>query len=267
MQIRKAGFSFLKISEIYITHMHGDHLFGIYGLLSTMSLLGRKSDVTVYAPAAFKTVLDSFLLHFGASFCFKINHVAVKCSAPEIIFETRKIEVLAFPLNHRIECYGFIFREKPPMRNVHKHKIVSDSLTLYEIARLKEGLDVVRDSGEVLINSEFTYIPYIPRSFAYCCDTAPFTLLPEYVRGVNLLYHEATFTKDLKQMAMETFHSTASDAAECAKSANAGKLLLGHLSARYKDNLTILQEACEIFPESEIAEPGKEYLVDIIKPD
>jgi ribonuclease Z len=267
MQIRKAGFSFLKISEIFISHIHGDHLFGIYGLLSTMSLLGRNSQIDIFAPGAFAGVLKSFMEHFGASINFKVNHIVIKCSEPKLIFETRKIEVLAFPLNHRIECYGFLFREKMPMRNVHKYKIESDSLTLYEIARLKEGMDVVRENGDMLINSEFTYQPFIPRSFAYCCDTAPFDKLPEYVKGVDILYHEATFANDLKVMAKETYHSTATDAAQCALNAGAKRLLMGHFSSRYKDYITILHEAGAVFNNSEAAEAGKEYEVDLVKPE
>ena len=267
MQLRKYGFSFLKISEIFISHIHGDHIFGIYGLLSTMSLLGRNSQIDIYAPGAFAGILKSFMEHFGASVNFKVNHIVIKCNEPKLVFETRKIEVLAFPLNHRIECYGYLFREKMPLRNVHKYKIETDSLTLYEIARLKEGMDVVRENGEMLISSEFTYQPFIPRSFAYCCDTAPFDKLHEYVKGVDLLYHEATFADDLKMMAKETFHSTATDAAKCALNAGAKRLLMGHFSSRYKDNLTILHEAGAVFASSEAAEAGKEYNIDLVKPE
>lgn len=266
MQIRRYGFSFLKIHEIFITHLHGDHLFGIFGLLSTMSLLGRRADINIYAPKDFEGILNSFLKNFGTSFNFKVRHVVINCVDPRIIYETRKTEVIAFPLNHRIECYGFLFREKEPAKNVHKYKIETDSLTLKEIARLKEGEDIVRENGDILINEDYTYCPYKPRSFAYCSDTAPFKELAEYVKGVDLLYHEATFANDLKAMAAETFHSTATDAANCAHDAGAGKLLLGHFSARYRDNLTILQEANAIFPHTEVAEAGNEYIIEQTKP-
>ena len=265
MQLRRFGFSFLKIREIFISHLHGDHIFGLYGLISTMSLLGRTAPIYIYAPSGFKSILSSFLEHFGSMFKFDIEHIVIKCNKSEIIMEARKYEVLAFPLNHRVDCYGFIFREKSPQRNVYKEFVESEHLTLAEIAKLKNGADVTRESGEILENSRLTYLPYSPRSFAYCSDTAPFRELAEYLNGVNLIYHEATFGNDMEKMARDTMHSTAADAAICARKSRAGKLLIGHFSSRYRDVKVLLNEAKAIFPESFIAEEGVEFNIQQVK--
>lgn len=259
MQLRRFGFSFLKIREIFISHLHGDHIFGLYGLISTMSLLGRSAPLFIYAPAAFQSILSSFLEHFGTMFKFSIKHIVIKGDRPELILDARKFEVLSFPLNHRVDCYGFIFREKTPKRNVYKEFVESEKLTLAEIARLKDGNDVVRDGGQMLDNSLLTYQPYTPRSFAYCSDTAPFKKLYDYLQGVSMIYHEATFGNDMEKMARDTMHSTAADAAKCALNSGAGKLLIGHFSSRYRDIEMLLNEAKTIFPETFIADEGREF--------
>ncbi|OJV19488.1 MAG: ribonuclease Z [Bacteroidetes bacterium 41-46] len=257
MQLRKQGISFLKLSEIFITHIHGDHIFGLFGLLSTMSLLGRTADLFIYAPENFSPVLESILRLFGAQFKYKAIHKIVSGDRPEVIFETKGSEVLAFPLNHRVSCYGYLFREKRPQRNIHKFLIEKYSLTLREIARLKEGENIIRDNGDLLDSGEITYIPYTPRSFAYCSDTAPFPELKNWISGVDLLYHEATFLEDNAKTAELTFHSTASQAATLAADAGVKKLIIGHFSSRYRDLSLYESEACSIFPETCLATEGK----------
>lgn len=258
LQLRRFGFSFLKIQNIFISHIHGDHLFGLFGLLSSMSLIGRTEDVYIFAPGSFAPVLDFLIKQFGDQFKFKVYHNILRMKSPEQIFDAKNITVEAFPLNHRIECYGFIFREKPPMRNIHKHLIEKHNLSLAEIAKLKNSQSVMRESGEVLTPEEFTYLPYSPRSFAYCSDTAPFKKLPDFIREVSLLYHEATFMDDLVTMAAETYHSTASQAAGTASEANVGKLILGHFSSRYSNLKPLLNEAKKVFPNTILAEEGTE---------
>ncbi len=265
MQLRRYGFSFLKIRDIFISHIHGDHLFGIYGLLSTMSMIGRTADLNIYAPHSFSAVLKCFLKHFGSMFNYRVNHIVVKGAEPEKILETKSIEILSFPLNHRIDCYGFLFREKMPKRNVFKHLIEPNNLSLYEIARLKEGEDIFREGGEWLRNDILTYLPFTPRSFAYCSDTAPFDNLVSYVKGVNLIYHETTFASDMEKMARDTMHSTAKDAAECARDAGASHLLIGHFSSRYKNKSVFLEEARKVFCKTEIAEEGTEIEIPLNK--
>ncbi len=267
MQLRRYGFSFLKIQNIFISHIHGDHVFGMFGLLSTMSMLGRSADLFVYAPRDFADVLSNFLKHFGDSFKYEIIHKVLTPSGLNKIYDGRNMEVLSFPLNHRIDCYGFLFREKRPKRNVHKYLVEKHNLSLQEIARLKDGEDIEREDGEMLLNSDLTYLPYEPRSFAYCSDTAPSREIPEYVRGVNLLYHEATFGTDMESMANATMHSTTKDAANTALQAGAGKLIIGHFSSRYKNINVLLNEAKELFSETFIAEEGKEFEIPIEVPN
>lgn len=258
LQLRKFGFSFQKIQNIFISHIHGDHIFGLFGLLSSMSLIGRTEDIYIYAPNQFSSILDFFVKTFGDQFKFKIVHTPLIMKEPEVIFESKSIEVLSFPLNHRIDCYGFMFREKIPKRNVHKYLIEKYSLTLAEIAILKNGDNVIRDNGDIFSNEELTYMPFEPRSFAYCSDTAPFNKLPEFVKGATLLYHEATFMNDMEKMAKDTFHSTASQAATVALKAGVKKLLLGHFSSRYTNLFPLLNEARELFPNSHLAYEGTE---------
>ncbi len=260
IQIRKQHLSIMKLDTVFLSHLHGDHVFGIFGLLSTMSMLGRTSPFHIYAPAAFGKVLADFLGSFGDGFKFEPVHHTVKVSSPQLVFETRSMEVTAFPLHHRIETYGYLFREKTPMKNVHKSAIEKYGLSLSEIGTLKRGEDVTRVDGSgkttVISNHEAAYQPYVPRSFAYCSDTAPFPELAEWVKGVDLLYHETTFPCGMEKMAAITGHSTTVQAAECAAAAHVGKLIVGHYSSRYPDASFFLDEVRKVFPEAELAREG-----------
>jgi ribonuclease Z len=265
MQLRRYGFSFLKIREIFISHIHGDHIFGLPGLLSSMSMMGRREDLDIFAPQDLAPILKSYLRFFGNGFQFNVNLIKVKGKGLTSILKSKRVEVFSFPLNHRINCYGYLFRESAPDRNVHKHLIEPNSLTLFEIARLKEGMTLERESGEILENSYFTYQPYTPRSFAYCSDTAPFDGLAGFVQGCDLLYHESTFAYDMQLMAAQTLHSTAAEAASCAQNANVGKLLIGHFSSRYKSTSVFMEEARAIFPLTYEAKEGQEFDIPIEK--
>lgn len=265
ISIRRQKLSFLKISDICISHIHGDHLFGLFGLLSTMGMLGRTGCVNIYAPRNFAPVLDFFRKNFAEGFRYEMNHVVLDMQAPEVIFSTKSIELLSFPLNHRIDTYGFLIREKEPELNVRKEAIEKYALGVAEIAALKRGGQVYR--GGLAINQEVAYKPYHARSFAYCSDTAPFPELHEWVKGVSLLYHEATFPASMSDMARSTFHSTTLDAARCALEAGVGKLVIGHYSSRFPDVSDFLTEAKEVFPETYLAEEGKIYEVPLIRLD
>lgn len=256
MQMRKAGISFLKIEHICISHIHGDHIFGIFGLLSTMAMLGRTAPLNIYAPGSFKPVLQFFLTNFGEGFLYEVNVIELKMTAPELIYENRRTELLAFPLNHRVEAFGFIIREKMPQHNVYKEAIAKYNLSIAEIGTLKRGEDVIRKEGDetvVIPNSEAAYIPYAPRSYAYCSDTAPFPELADWVRGVTLLYHEATFPAEMSEMAAKTFHSTTLQAAQTALEAGVGRLLVGHYSSRFPSVDFFLDELRSIFPATDLA--------------
>lgn len=272
MQMRKAGIPFSKIDNIFISHLHGDHLFGIFGFLSTLAMSGRMAPLFVYAPEGFAKVLEFFMEQFGEGIKYDIIHKIVKCKEPSLIMDSKHVEVYSFPLVHRGETYGYLFKEKMPQRNVHKHLIEPYSLSLYEIARLKEGTDIIREVKEdgleyplVLKSSEFTYLPYQPRSFAYCSDTAPFKRLYGWVKDVDLLYHEATYDSSLKEMARATLHSTTVDAANCAVNTNAGKLIISHFSSRYKNLDLLLKQAREIFPNTHLAKEGIKFEIPLKK--
>ncbi|MBE6225042.1 MAG: ribonuclease Z [Bacteroidales bacterium] len=277
MQMRKFGISFAKIDDIFISHLHGDHLFGLFGLLSTMAMSGRTGDLRIYAPGGFEKILSFFMEQFGEGIKYNIIFNPIKCKEPVQIYDSRQLEVFAFPLVHRGETYGFLFKEKAPQLNVHKHLIGPYKLSLYEIARLKEGSDVVRkatfkdDDGseveyeETLKNEEFTYLPYKPRSFAYCTDTLPFKRLAGWIKGADMVYHDSTYTKEYEELAKTTFHSTSSAAACCAKEAGARKLVLGHYSSRYKSLETMLEEAKEVFPATELAMEGMKFEIELDK--
>ncbi len=291
MQLRKYGLSVSKIDNIFISHLHGDHLFGLFGLLSSLSLMGRTAPLYLFAPYRMAEIIEFFKVQFCEDIKYEIIHRPVKCSAPKQILDLNNLEVFAFPLNHRCEAYGYLFKEKTPQLNIHKHLVEAYKLSLYEIARLKEGSEVVRikrvdENGdistlfsgvsfdgeleegcykEMLSPEEFTYLPYKSRSFAYCSDTAPFPELSSWIKGVDLLYHEATFGKDDQKVAESTAHSTTLDAARCASEAGAGKLVIGHYSSRYKNPELLVEEAKMLFKNSFSAKEGTKYEVPLEK--
>lgn len=241
--------SIQKIDTICISHIHGDHVFGIFGLLSTMGLLGRTIPLYIYAPQSFGPILKFFLSYYGEGLNYEIKYTALDMKEPEAVFHTNAVDIFAFPLNHKIETFGFLFREKTPQRNVHKHLVMRYELSLTEIGTLKRGEDIIRD-GKVLSCDELTYMPYKPRSFAYVSDTAPFAELAGWVKGVDILYHEATYLKDNADLAEKRHHSTTHQAAQCALEAGVGKLVVAHYSSRERDTDKYLKECREIFPES-----------------
>ena len=249
IQLRRAGVSFLKIEHICLSHVHGDHIFGLFGLLSTMGMLGRTAPLSIYAPASLAPTLEFFKTNFGEGLLYEIEHVVLEMTSPEVVYENRNVELLAFPLNHRVETFGFMIREKMPQFNVHKDAIARYGLSLAEIGTLKRGEDVVRESM-VIKNTEAAYLPFKPRSYAYCSDTAPFPELAQWVAGVNVLYHETTFPADMAEMAEKTFHSTTLQAAQCALDAGVGRLLVGHYSSRFPSVEFYLDELRSVFPES-----------------
>ena len=253
MRLRRAGVSFLKIEHICLSHIHGDHIFGLFGLLSTMAMLGRTAPLNIYAPETFAPTLDFFRKQFGEGILYEINYTPLEMSEPKIVYENRTVELLAFPLNHRVRTYGFIIREKMPQHNIHKEAIPKYGLNLTEIGTLKRGEDVVREDGTVIRNAEAAYIPYQPRSYAYCSDTAPFPALAEWIKGVTLLYHESTFPAEMEEMAEKTCHSTTFQADQTALDAGVGRLLVGHYSSRFPSVDFYLDELRSIFPAADLA--------------
>ena len=273
IQMRKAGISFLKIEHICLSHIHGDHIFGLFGLLSTMAMLGRTAPLNIYAPGNFLPILEVFKSNFGEGILYEINYVALDVSEPTVIYENRTVELLAFPLNHRVPTFGFLIREKMPKYNVSKKAIAEYGLSIAEIGALKRGEDVVRPAGYlteacaendykpqsgsdqpmVIPFAEAAYLPFQPRSYAYCSDTAYLKSIVPQIKGVDLLFHEGTFAQCDAARAKETYHTTAEQAAEIALEAEAKQLVIGHFSARYEDESILLKEAQAIFPSTLLA--------------
>ena len=244
-----------RIDALFLSHIHGDHLFGLFPLLSTLGMLKRNAPLDIYAPVSFGPILKFFLSYYGQGVDFEIRHHPLSMKEPMTVFETKSLEIKAFPLNHKIETFGFLFEEKEPRMNVRKEKIGEYGLSVEEIGRIKNGEDLVRE-GIAVPNRELAYKPYEPRSYAYCSDTAPFPQLPVWVKGVNLLYHEATYTEEFASQAAERYHSTAAQAARCALDAGAGKLVVGHYSSRCRDIRAIEEECRKVFPASFAASDG-----------
>jgi len=263
-QMIQYGESLMKLDSIFLSHIHGDHVFGIFGLLSTLGMLSRTAPMNIYAPSNFGPILKFFLSYYGEGIPFEIRHYPLSGKEPEIVYKTKSIEVTAFPLNHKIPTYGYLFREKQPMLNVRKESIAKYDLTWTEIGTLKRGETVVRPDREIS-PEEAAYKPYEPRSFAYVSDTAPFPELEEWVRGVNLLYHEATYIGEFAEQAGLRHHSTTVQAATCALNAGVGKLVIGHYSSRCKDASKYQEEARTVFPETYAASDGDIFDIPLVK--
>lgn len=247
-----------KLEAIFLSHLHGDHLYGLFPLLDTLSLSRRSRPLQVYAPAPLKALVACFsrILHGGIPPVAEIHEIDT--TAHRILYETESLEVWSVPLLHRVPSCGYLFREKSPGLNVRKDMIVRHSLSLPQILAAKRGEDVPTPSG-TLPNAELTYLPHVPRSYAYCTDTLFSNEVARHVQGVDILYHEASFLSADTELARVNGHSTSTQAAEVARMAGVGKLLIGHFSARYKDPSRFLQEARAIFPYTEEALQGKTY--------
>lgn len=266
MLLKRHHFSILKFECIFLSHLHGDHIFGLFGLLATMSMMGRTANLDIFAPKEFTEMLDFYLSKFGGEFKYTITHHILDFTEPQKIFETPSLDVFAFPLNHVTTTFGFLFKEKEPELNVYKEQIEKLHLSVAEIGKLKSGFDISREDGTLLSVSENTYKPFLPRSFAYCSDTAPFEQLTDWIKGVNLLYHEATFASDMAEMAQSTTHSTTIQAAENASKAEVGKLVIGHFSSRYNDPAPLLEEVRAIFPHAFLAKEGETFHIPMVIP-
>ena len=260
-QMFRMGINPLKLRAVFISHLHGDHVFGLFPMLSTMGLCGRQMPLKVYAPRPFGEILEYHLRYFDSQLPYEVEWVEVDTTSHQIIFENKTLEVWSVPLRHRVPCSGYHFKEKRPELNVDKFKIIKYNLSIAQIVAAKRGEDISLEDGTVVANSELTYLPFEPRSYAYLSDTSRSAVAAERVKGVTLLYHEATYTKEFARDAKERGHSTAVDAAQIAVTAGAERLLLGHFSSRYKSTEVLLDEAKEIFENSALAEEGETYTV------
>ncbi len=257
MQLRRLRFKLQRIRHIFISHMHGDHFFGLVGLISTFHLLGRSEELNIYGPEQLQQIIEIQLKASQTELMFPVKFHVTNPESPEIVFETDEHYVKSFPLDHRIETTGFVFGEKLKPRKVKKSFLFFDEeISVEDILKIKAGADFTSKSGKVYKNEEITNDPPVPVRFAYCSDTRYYEPVIQQVKHADLLYHEATFMETMKAVANEKYHSTAGQAAEIAKKAEVKKLLLGHFSARYRELDELLEEAKNIFPETELALDG-----------
>ncbi|PQJ77872.1 ribonuclease Z [Polaribacter porphyrae] len=262
-QMRKYKVGFSKINHIFISHLHGDHFYGLVGLLSTYGILSREKELHIYGPKGIKevTLLQLKVSQSHAKYPMVFHELSSKKS--ELIFEDDKVSVSTIPLNHRVYTNGYLFTEKEKPLKLHIDNINHyEEIDRADFNNIKAGRDITLLSGEIVPNSELTLPPKKPLSFAFCSDTCYKPDIAPIIKDVDLLYHEATFLEDRKDLAKKTKHSTAKEAAEIAKEANVGQLIVGHYSGRYKDISLFKDEAQKIFKNSDVAEVGKVFSID-----
>ncbi len=261
IQLRRNKINFSKIKHIFISHLHGDHYYGLIGLISTINLLGLKSDIHIYAPSEIKNLLQPQLDFIKGGMIVNLVFHPLNFKKPQQIYADKRVEVISFPLNHSISTCGFLFRELTKQANIKKEMVLEYKIPIARIKEIKNGADFVTNDGEVIPFEKLTNSPPKPVSYAFCTDTAFHLPIVDVIKGVDLLYHEATFLEAMRDFAEKTLHSTTIDAANIAKMANAGKLLIGHFSARYNDIKLFEKEAKTVFENTEAAKEGKTYRV------
>lgn len=259
IQLRRSRIHFSKIIAVFISHLHGDHCFGLPGMISTFGMTGRTAPLHIYAPAAFEPILDQTLSFFCQGLEFKVVFHAVDTTQNKVVYEDRSLTVETIPLQHRIDCCGYLFREKPILPHIRRDMIDFYKIPISQINNIKAGADWVTAEGEVIANSRLTTPAEPARSYAYCSDTRYIKTLHELVKGVSTLYHESTYSAEDAERARLYWHSTSQDAAKVARDASVGKLLLGHFSARYNNESQLLEEAKEIFPNSYLTREGATF--------
>ena len=253
MQFRRSRLKFSRLNHIFISHLHGDHCFGLLGLISSFGLLGRTADLHIYSPAGLEELLQPMLKFFCDNLPYKVFFHAFETKLPTLIYEDRSLTVTTIPLKHRIACCGFLFAEQPTLNHIIRDMVDFYEIPLYELNRIKSGEDYVTADGTVVPNARLTIPADPPRKYAYCSDTIYRESVIEQIKEVNLLFHEATFAQKEQARARETFHTTAAQAATIAKKANVKQLVIGHFSARYEDESVLLEEAQMVFPETILA--------------
>ncbi len=261
IQMRRYNLPFSRIHHIFISHLHGDHIFGLFGLLSSMNLMGRKATLTVHAHATLEPTLEHFKKYFGTELLFPVKLSPFPARRQKIIFEDKQVTVITIPLKHRIPCSGFLFREKKLPLNIRKEMVESLKIPYPEIIKIKNGADYVSAQGETFRNKDLTLPEIKPLSYAYISDTAYKEKITDILKGVDILYHEATFLNADKKLARDTGHSTALQAATIAQKAEAGKLLIGHFSPRYKDVSKFVDEARSVFKNTFAVDDGDVFEV------
>ena len=257
LQLRKNRIKIQRINNIFISHLHGDHFFGLIGLISTMHLLGRKKELHIYAPAPLEEILNIQLKASQTELVYPLFFHPINPDSVDVIYEDDRLTITTIPLDHRIPTCGFLFKEKTGKRKLKKELISSLNIAVNEFTKLKNGEDYTDIDGKVIKNSKLTDDPYPTRSYAYCSDTGYVETIIPIIKDADVLYHEATFTQDKLEVAREKFHSTAVDAATIAKKARVKKLIIGHFSTRYESSEQLEQEAIAVFKNTIAASDGK----------
>lgn len=255
-QLRRSKINFQRLQAVFISHLHGDHCFGLIGMISTFGLLGRTAPLHVYAPKELGPVLDMLMKTFCNDYSFEVLFHPVDTTVNQTIYKDRSLTVETIPLQHRIPCCGYLFRERPTLPHIRRDMIDFYKIPYSQINNIKAGAYWQTADGDIVANSRLVTPPDLPRSYAYCSDTRYIPDLYKTVEGVTTLYHESTYASDREDRAKMYYHSTSQQAAMVARDAHVGKLLLGHYSARYNDESKLLDEARAIFPRTFLTNEG-----------
>lgn len=262
VQMRKYGIKFQRISCIFISHLHGDHYFGLIGLLNTMHLLGRENDIHIFSPTGLQEIIEIQMKVAQGSFRFSVHFQELTSAGLECIYTDKFVQVSSVPVRHKIPTFGFIIEEKPRPRNIKKSFIQIQEPSILEIQSIKNGSDFELENGEIIPNDELLEPAHTTRKYSFITDTKPSTSYLEAIKDSNLLYHEATFTEEFKSRAKETKHSTALQAGQVAANAKVKKLIIGHFSSRFENLEPLLNEAKEAFNNVELATEGSVFSVE-----
>ena len=253
MQLRKSRLKFSRLNHIFISHLHGDHCFGLMGLISTFGLLGRTAELHIHSPKGLEELLTPMLNFFCHTLAYKVIFHEFDTRQTSVVYEDRSMTVTTIPLQHRIPCCGFLFAEKARPNHIIRDMVDFYKVPVYELNRIKNGSDYVTPEGEVIANTRLTRPSDPPRKYAYSSDTIIRPEIVEQLSGVDLLFHEATFAESELARAKETYHTTAAQAARIALEAGVRQLVIGHFSARYEDESILLKEASAVFPNTILA--------------
>ena len=253
LQLRRSKLKFTRLNHIFISHLHGDHCFGLMGLISTFGLLGRTATLHIYAHEELERLLQPQLDFFCKGMTYEVKFHHIDPTKAEMIYEDRSVSVTTIPLRHRIPSCGFLFQEKKTPNHIIRDMIDFYQIPVFELNRIKNGADYVCPDGTIVPNGRLTTPSASPRSYAYCSDTVyQRNILPQ-IKGVDLLFHEATFMHEDAARAKETFHTTTLQAAEIARDAEVKQLVIGHFSARYENEELLLEETQSLFPNTLLA--------------
>ena len=259
VQLRKNKIKFSKINQVFISHLHGDHFFGLIGLISTFSLLGRTSDLHIYGPKGIKEIILLQLRLSNSWTNYGLYFHELESEESEVVFEDEKVLVITIPLKHRVYTNGFLFQEKVGERKLNMDAVLNHEIESCYYQKIKNGKDITLDDGRLIANSVLTFDPIEPKSYAFCSDTVYHEAILPIIENVDVLYHESTFLESEESLANKTLHSTAKEAARIALKANAKQLILGHYSTRYESIDLFKEEAKTIFHEVLLAEDGKTF--------